>query len=385
MTRHSPLEDRHSALGASLIEFAGWLMPVRYSSDLAEHVAVRTGAGLFDLSHMGEIVVTGPGAADALDFALVGRAGIIEAGRAKYTMICAEDGGVIDDLVAYRLGADRFMIVANASNADVVVGEIRQRCQGFECEVLDESARTALVAVQGPLALKIVEAMVDPGDVSLVSSLRYYASATASVDGKSLLIARTGYTGEDGFEFFCPIDRAGHLWDLALEKGAPMGIAVCGLAARDTLRLEAGMPLYGHELSLERTPFEAGLGRVVRLGSPEKPRAEFVGQAALGEAAARRSAWNEDPESAPEDARVLIGLEGEGRRSAREGYAVFATEGAVGQVTSGAPSPTLGHPIAMAYVHPKYSAVGTHLKVDIRGRHEEMVVSALPFYQRPNY
>ncbi|MCJ7827287.1 MAG: glycine cleavage system aminomethyltransferase GcvT [Demequinaceae bacterium] len=365
-----------------MIEFAGWLMPVRYSSDLAEHLVVRSGVGLFDLSHMGEIMVVGPGAADALDYALVGRASGIEIGRAKYTMICAEDGGVIDDLVAYRLASDKFMIVANAGNAAIVVGELQERCSGFECEVLDECAQTALIAVQGPRALEVIEVLVDPEHVPVVSSLRYYASAPAFVEGRPLHIARTGYTGEDGFEFFCPADRAERLWDLTMEKGAAMGITPCGLAARDTLRLEAGMALYGHELSLEATPFEAGLGRVVHFGGSEEPRADFVGRSALEEAAARARAWEENPDSAPSEARVLVGLVGEGKRSPRGGYSILGPEGVVGEVTSGAPSPTLGYPIAMGYVHPRHSVIGGRLEVDVRGRREEMAVTALPFYNR---
>lgn len=382
MTHHSPLEACHPALGATMIEFAGWMMPVRYSSDLVEHEAVRTGVGLFDLSHMGEIRVKGPGACEALDFALVGWSSRIEIGRAKYSMICAEDGGVIDDLIVYRLAPDEFMVVANAGNAAIVVGEIQDRCRGFECEVLDESAETALIAVQGPRALEVVTTLLGREEARSVAALRYYASVPATVSGTPVLVARTGYTGEDGFEFFCPADGAEALWRLALEKGATSGIVPCGLASRDTLRLEAGMPLYGHELSLAKTPFEARLGRVVHFGSTEDPRTDFIGRAALHSADERVRAWEESPDSAPDDARLLIGLVGESRRSARGGYPVCGPESVVGEVTSGAPSPTLSRPIAMAYVHPRHASVGERIEVDVRGRREGMTVTALPFYSR---
>jgi len=382
VTQHSPLESCHLALGATMIEFAGWMMPVRYSSDLAEHEAVRTGAGLFDLSHMGEITVVGPGACEALDSALVGWSSRIEGGRAKYTMICAEDGGIIDDLIVYRLASDRFMIVANAGNAVIVVGEIMDRCREFECEVSDESSETALVAVQGPRALEVVTTLLSSKGGRSAADLLYYSSATVVVDGSPTLLARTGYTGEDGFEFFCPAAVAERLWNLALDIGASAGIVPCGLAARDTLRLEAGMPLYGHELSLERTPFEAGLGRVVRFGDSLAARGDFIGRSALESARERVRTWKEAPSTASDDARMLVGLTGEGKRSARGGYSVYGPEGVTGEVASGTPSPTLGHPIAMAYVHPRHMAIGANVEVDVRGRREKMTVTALPFYKR---
>ena len=366
-----------------MTEFAGWEMPVRYTSDLAEHLAVRAAVGLFDLSHMGEIVVEGPGAGDALDFALVGRASGIEVGRARYSMIVAEDGGVIDDLVVYRAGPERFVVVANAGNAGVVVAHVAERCDGFECAVTDESAETALIAVQGPRAPEVVAKMLDEDDRARVLSLKYYASAPAAVVGAPVTVARTGYTGEDGFEFFCPVGAAEALWDLSLAAGNAEGIVPCGLAARDTLRLEAGMPLYGHELTRDRTPFEAGLGRVVVFGDEAEPRGDFVGRDALLGAAARVAGWESEPTTAPESARVLVGLAGEGRRAARAGYQVLSGAACVGEVTSGAPSPSLGYPIAMAYTHPSVRGYGTDLDVDVRGRRERMAVCALPFYHRP--
>lgn len=388
--RLSPLHDEHVALGAHLTSFGGWQMPLRYTSDLAEHRAVREAAGLFDLSHMGEIEVAGPDAAAALDHALVGHLSAVAPGRARYTMLCAEDGSVLDDLVVYRLEEERFLVVANASNADVVARELVERAAGFDAVVTDRGSETALVAVQGPLAEEIVASLVEAGDdatgagdgVQVVRDLKYYAAApvTLAVEDGALeaLVARTGYTGEDGFELFVPADRAGALWRTVLEAGRPHGLVPAGLSARDSLRLEAGMPLYGHELDTTTTPYEAGLGRVVKLdkAAADGTPLPFVGRDAL---AARRA-------SAP--ARVLVGLKGLGRRPARAGYGVVVPGGGgeapqVGTVTSGAPSPTLGHPIAMAYVTPELSAEGTELAVDVRGRAEPVVVVPLPFYRRP--
>lgn len=365
-----------------MIEYAGWRLPVRYSSDLAEHRAVRTGVGAFDLSHMGEIVVSGPGASDVLDFSLVGRMSRVVVGGAKYTMICAEDGGVVDDLVVYRLEDARYMIVANAINVSIVMGALQDRCEGVPCEIVDESAATALIAVQGPASPGVAAQVVEERDRSTVAALPYYSCARVTVAGISVLVARTGYTGEDGFEFFCHSDRAAELWDRVLTAGEGSSIVPCGLASRDVLRMEAGMPLYGQELGLDRSPFEAGLGWVVQFGTESDPREPFVGSGALRDSAARVADWKENPGASPDDARLLVGLTGKGRRSARTGYAVLTDGVAIGEVTSGAPSPSLGCPIAMAYVHPRHVAVGTEIEVDIRARREGMVVSALPFYSR---
>ncbi|MBO3089556.1 glycine cleavage system aminomethyltransferase GcvT [Cellulomonas dongxiuzhuiae] len=381
----SPLHDEHVALGAALTAFAGWQMPLRYTSDLAEHTAVRTAAGLFDLSHMGEIEVAGPDAGAFLDRALVGDLSGLRVLGARYTMIVQPDGGVIDDLVVYRTGDAAYLVVANASNHDVVLAELRERAggTGLDVQVVDRSAATALVAVQGPRALAVVEALAGltsdpagPADVT-PASLRYYACLPMRFDGAPVLVARTGYTGEDGFEFFVAADRAPALWRALLAAGADQGLVPAGLSARDSLRLEAGMPLYGNELDRTTTPHDAGLGRVVRLDKVDADGAPvpFVGRDAL---AARKV-------SPP--ARVLVGLRGLGRRAARHGYDVLASTApdapVVGTVTSGAPSPTLGYPVAMAYVTPEMSAEGAELAVDVRGRREPVRVVAIPFYRRP--
>jgi aminomethyltransferase len=373
----SPLHAEHEALGATTTPFAGWLMPLRYAGDLAEHQAVRTAAGLFDLSHMGELHVDGPGAGDGLDRALVGNISGLAVGRARYTMIVQEDGGILDDLIVYRLADESFLVVANASNVAVVRDALAERLADADASLTDRSLETALVAVQGPRAAEIVTGLVaDPGQAAAVGDVRYYAAVRAAVAGVEALVARTGYTGEDGFELFVPADSAPGLWRALLAAGEPLGLVPAGLSARDSLRLEAGMPLYGNELDRTTTPHDAGLGRVVRLdkAGPDGEPLPFVGREAL---AARAHAT---------PSRVLVGLVGLGRRAARHGYEVLTSAepdaATVGRVTSGAPSPTLGTPIAMAYVTPEVSAPGTELAVDVRGRREPVRVVELPFYRR---
>ncbi|KOT27516.1 glycine cleavage system protein T [Streptomyces caelestis] len=369
--RRTALDALHRSLGATMTDFAGWDMPLRYGSERDEHNAVRTKAGLFDLSHMGEITVTGPGAAALLDFALVGNIGGVKPGRARYTMICREDGGILDDLIVYRLGeteaeSSHYMVVANASNAQTVLDALVERSAGFDAEVRDDRDAYALLAVQGPESPAILASLTDAD----LDGLKYYAGLPGTVAGVPALIARTGYTGEDGFELFVKPEHAVELWQALTKAGEGAGLVPCGLSCRDTLRLEAGMPLYGNELSTALTPFDAGLGRVVKF----EKEGDFVGRAALAEAAERAAA---------RPPRVLVGLVAEGRRVPRAGYAVVAGGEVIGEVTSGAPSPTLGKPIAMAYVDPAHAAPGAEgVGVDIRGSHEPYEVVALPFYKR---
>ncbi|WP_348788197.1 glycine cleavage system aminomethyltransferase GcvT [Leifsonia sp. NPDC080035] len=373
--RTSPLHDAHERAGASFTDFAGWQMPVRYSSDLAEHHAVRTAAGLFDLSHMGEIVLIGPEAGAALDYALAGKLSALAVDQAKYSLLLSRSGGIVDDLVVYRTGDDRYMVVANAANRAVVADELRDRTAPFDVEVFDESDDIALIAVQGPASLSILLATpgfhIEGDDVAQrITDLKYYWSVPAEFETHPVLIARTGYTGEDGFELYTAPDNARSLWDALLEAGAEQGLVPAGLASRDTLRLEAGMPLYGHELGLDTMPAQAGLGRVVSLAK----ESDFIG----------RAASEEGPDAA---SRVLVGLMGEGKRAARAGYPVVAvspdgSDEEVGVVTSGALSPTIGVPIAMAYVAPRYARPGTELHVDVRGSRLPFTVTALPFYSR---
>ncbi|MGW1146556.1 glycine cleavage system aminomethyltransferase GcvT [Streptomyces sp. NPDC002454] len=364
--RRTALDALHRSLGATMTDFAGWDMPLRYGSERDEHHAVRTRAGLFDLSHMGEVTVTGPQAVDLLDHALVGNLGTVATGRARYTMICREDGGILDDLIVYRTGETEYLVVANAGNAQTVLDALRERAAGFDAEVRDDRDAYALIAVQGPEAPGVLASVTDAD----LDGLKYYAGLPGTVAGVPALIARTGYTGEDGFELFVAPEHAEGVWRALTEAGAPVGLVPCGLSCRDTLRLEAGMPLYGHELTTGLTPFDAGLGRVVKF----EKEGDFVGRAAL-EAAAEKAAANPP--------RKLVGLVAEGRRVPRAGFAVVADGTVIGEVTSGAPSPTLGQPIAMAYVDAAHAEPGTAgVGVDIRGTHEPYRVVALPFYRR---
>ncbi|KUJ64550.1 glycine cleavage system protein T [Streptomyces albus subsp. albus] len=366
--RRTALDALHRSLGATMTDFAGWDMPLRYGSEREEHVAVRTRAGLFDLSHMGEITLTGPQAGQALDHALVGNLSALAVGRARYTMICDAQGGILDDLIVYRLAEQEFMVVANASNAQVVLDALTERAAGFATEVRDDRDAYALIAVQGPEAPGILAKVTDAD----LDGLKYYAGLPGTVAGVSALIARTGYTGEDGFELFVAPGDAEQVWQALTEAGRDAGLVPCGLSCRDTLRLEAGMPLYGHELTTDTTPFDAGLGRVVKFDKA----GDFVGRAALE--AARDRAAEQPP-------RKLVGLIAAGRRVPRAGFSVVAAaDGTViGEVTSGAPSPTLGEPIAIAYVDAAYAEPGTEgVAVDIRGTREPYRVVALPFYKR---
>ena len=360
--RRTPLADRHVALGAKLIDFAGWLMPVQYSGILNEHRAVRERAGLFDLSHMGELFVEGPGAADALAAALVTDPAALVPGKAHYSMICTPEGGVIDDLIVYRLTPERFMVVANASNAPFVGVALSERLAPFDCALDDRSLSTALVCIQGPRAVEIVAPLTNVD----LSSLGYYAITPGRVAGVPALVARTGYTGEDGFEMFVDWHDAGPLWGALLVAGAPAGILPVGLGARDTLRLEAGMPLYGNELGHDTTPFEAGLGRVVKFGKA----GDFVGRGALERAQAHGPG------------KKLVGLRVSGPGIARHGYPIVAGDRRTGTITSGTMSPTLGEPIAMGYVEPLVEAGADDLAVVIRDRPVPVEIVPLPFYKR---
>jgi aminomethyltransferase len=362
VARSSPLADRHEALGARLIEFSGWLMPLQYGSILDEHRAVRERAGLFDLSHMGELFVEGPEAGAALARALVSDPPALAVGRAHYSMICASDGGILDDLIVYRLAPERFLVVANAGNAVLVSDTLAERLAGSKAILDDRSLATALCAVQGPRSIDIVGPLTDVD----LGALHYYAIAEGTVAGLPALVARTGYTGEDGFEVFVDTAQAEVLWDALLAAGRPQGMVPVGLGARDTLRLEAGMPLYGNDLDVTTNPYEAGLGSVVKLDKPD----DFVGRAAL-----RRVA-----EAGPD--RLRVGLVVRGRGIARHGYPVMAGERRTGVVTSGTQSPTLGVPIAMAYVAPGDARPGTMLAVEVRDQPVPSEVVSLPFYRR---
>ena len=365
--RETPLRGVHDRLGASMTEFAGWLMPLRYRSETAEHQAVRTAAGLFDLSHMGEISVARPGRG--------GRPGL-RAGR-SLVRGAARPRPVHDDLRGGRRHPgrpDRVPAGRPRSSWSWRTRPTPGWCwprspsgrPGHDAQVTDQTADYALIAIQGPAAAGILGPLASVP----LDGVRYYASQPATVAGRGILLARTGYTGEDGFELFTAPRDAEHIWSALAAAGAGAGLVPAGLAARDTLRLEAGMPLYGNELGPAITPFDAGLGRVVKLDKP----GDFVGRDALAAAA----------QAAPR--RVLVGLLGGTRRVPRHGYPVLWDGQPRGEVTSGAPSPTLGVPIAMAYLEPAAASAAataaSGLAVDIRGRAEPARLTPLPFYHR---
>ncbi|WP_087873217.1 glycine cleavage system aminomethyltransferase GcvT [Arthrobacter globiformis] len=376
---YTALYDQHKQAGASFTDFGGWQMPLKYESELAEHHAVRNAAGMFDLSHMGEVWVTGPDAAAFLDYALAGKLSAIADGKAKYSLICDADGGIIDDLITYRLpaaadGTGKYLVVPNAGNAAKVAAALAERAANFDVAVEDASSEISLIAVQGPNAEAILLQLVPAEQHSLVTDLKYYAAVEVgiAVGGavQDLLLARTGYTGEDGFEIYVPNADAARLWESLLAAGEGHGLVPAGLAARDSLRLEAGMPLYGNELSLRVNAYAAGLGPVVSLAK----ESDFVGKAALADLKAAGVGST--------IGQKLVGLKGTGRRAARGHYPVLKDGTLIGEVTSGQPSPTLGYPVAMAYVDVEHSEVGTLVDVDLRGKPERFEVVALPFYKR---
>ncbi|AGP29953.1 glycine cleavage system aminomethyltransferase GcvT [Corynebacterium terpenotabidum] len=389
--KETALHPVHAELGAKFTDFGGWDMPLKYGKELEEHRAVREAVGVFDLSHMGEVLVTGPDAAAFLDHALISRISAVKVGKAKYSMICREDGGIIDDLITYVLtgpdGSTEYLVIPNAGNAPAVFAALTERAGDFNVTLVDRTEDISLIAVQGPKAaavmLEIVDAVTDAPEASgagtsveaAIAGLGYYAAFQGTVAGVPAIIARTGYTGEDGFEIFVDNEATGvpgeapaKVWAAALTAGEPYGVLPCGLAARDTLRLEAGMPLYGNELSLELTPVDAGLGIL----AATKSKDEFVGRDAI--VAAKEQGTKQR----------LIGLVGEGKRAARGGYEIQDASGArIGEVTSGALSPTLGHPVAMGYVAADADvAEGSAVTIDIRGKAFPYTVVALPFYSR---
>jgi aminomethyltransferase len=358
--RRTPLYECHRAAGARLVGFAGWEMPERYASIIDEHRAVRSAAGLFDVSHMGEIAVRGAGAEAFLQVLTPNDVSKLRPGRAHYSGLLTEEGTYIDDLLVYRRADESFMLVVNASNAE---GDLEwilaHRPEGVEVE--DLSDRTALLALQGPLAPSIL-APLTPLDLG---TLRYYGFAESTVGGARAVISRTGYTGEDGFELYLEVPDAARVWDRLMEAGAPAGLVPAGLGARDTLRLEAAMALYGHEIDRTTTPWEASLGWVVKLD-----KGDFVGREAL---VAQRQA------GIP---RQLVGFEVRGRGIARQGHPIVDGDEEVGVVTSGTWSPTFEKALGMGYVPRERAAHDGELAVEVRGRRVSAQVVDLPFYRR---
>ena len=353
----TPFHAWHQAHGGRLVDFAGWEMPVQYTSITEEHTAVRTSIGLFDIAHMGRLAFSGPDACRLIDSLVTNDIESLEVGRVCYALVCRDDGGILDDVLVYRF-PDDYLLVVNASNRLKIVDWIESHRAGFDAEMVDRTVEWAMVAVQGPGAVDVVAAVTDID----VATMGYYRCELGTVLGHPARVSRTGYTGEDGFELIVPAEAGAVLWESILAGGESVA---CGLGCRDTLRLEAAMPLYGHELNELTDPYTAGLGFAVK---PEA--ADFVGREAVVLARDRS------------DRKKRVGLRLNGRRIAREGALVVSGESTVGEVTSGTFSPTLEMAIAMAYVEPGVSEVGTTLEVDVRGKRVEAEVVKLPFYRR---
>ena len=351
--RKTPLYDRHVAAGGKIVPFAGWLLPVQYSGVIAEHKAVRSACGLFDVSHMGELLLRGADALENVNRLMTNDFSGMAEGQARYSPMCYEDGGTVDDLIVYKCSDTAYFIVVNAANKDKDAAWIGDHLTGA-CTMEDLSDQVAQLALQGPKAEEILRTMTAD-----IPEKNYTAVLRGTVAGMSCLVSRTGYTGEDGFELYCAPADASALWD-ALTAG---GALPCGLGARDTLRLEAAMPLYGHELSAEINPYEAGLGIFVKLDKPD-----FIGKSAL--------------EAARPVKRRRVGLRMTGRGIAREECPVYDGEKQVGVVTSGTHCPWLGQAVALALVDAAYKEPGAPLQVDVRGRRVEAEVVRTPFYKR---
>ena len=361
MPHRTPLFELHRELGATLIDFHGWEMPVRYGSIPTEHAAVRTSAGLFDLCHMGRLEIAGPDAVAWLDRVLTASVAQVPAGGAKYALICNEGGTIIDDAIFYRTGGS-ILLVVNASNREAVLEWLIAHKGTCDATLVDHTFDEAMIAIQGQEAVACLERVVTLENAQW-SGLRYYSIAAATAYGRPVWVARTGYTGENGFEIYLRAEDASRLWSDLLESSGG-ALSPIGLGARDTLRLEAGMPLYGNDIDTTTDPFEAGLGFAVHLD-----KGDFVGREALAE---RREAVS----------RRLVGLRMAGRRPARGGMSILAGDAVVGGVTSGSPSPTLGVPIALGYVATSALDGGADLTIDVRGRHEPATVESLPFFSR---
>ena len=359
----TPLHGIARALGGKLVPFAGWEMPVQFSSVIEEHLAVRTAAGLFDVSHMGEIEIEGPGALALVQRLTCNDASRLVDGQAQYSGLLNERGGFVDDILVYRRSADRYLLVINAGNSDKDVAWVMRHAKDArDVEARDASPRYAQIALQGPRAETILQGLVKTD----LRAIGYYRFAEADVRGARSIVSRTGYTGEDGFEIYGPADAAEDLFRALLEAGRPLGLVPCGLGARDTLRLEARMPLYGNDLDDTTTPLEAGLAGIARLA-----KGEFIGRAAL------------EKQKQAGVSRLLAGFEMVDRGIARHDYPVRHEGKTIGRVTSGTFAPFLKKNIGLAYVPPPHAAVGSRFSVVIRERDAAAVVVETPFYRRP--
>lgn len=360
MEQKTPLYDRHVSCHGKMVPFAGYLLPVQYEQGvIAEHLAVRNNCGMFDVSHMGEVICQGPNALSYLNWLLTNDFTNMTDGQARYSLMCNERGGVVDDLIVYKIRDGHYLIVVNAANRKKDY-EWMMTHQKRDVELIDISDKAAQIAVQGPKAKDILKKVTEE---SALPRKYYHANFHAEIKGIRCIISKTGYTGEDGYELYMDSLDAPALWDLLLEAGAGEGMIPCGLGARDTLRLEAAMPLYGHEMDEEITPMEAGLGFAVKFG-----KEDFVGKPAL--------------EACREPSRIRVGLKVTGRGIIREHNDIYVNERIIGQSTSGTHCPYLGYPVAMALVSREYAAPKTIVEADVRGRRVTAEVVPLPFYKR---
>jgi aminomethyltransferase len=363
----TPLLSWHQANGARLVEFAGYEMPIQYTSIVAEHTATRTAAGVFDISHMGRLRFDGPRADQLLDHLLTRRVTDMQTGQVRYSLLCNEEGGILDDVLVSCLespsGKIYFLLVVNASNRGKIVRWLQPHLADFpDVEIHDVTESTAMIAVQGPRAIEICTPLLPASALTL----GYYRAKVTNQMSKPCIVSRTGYTGEDGLELIVKAEDAPQVWENIMMAGRDKGVCAVGLGARDTLRLEAGMPLYGHELNEAIDPYQAGLGFACNL----KDR-QFIGSEALGRIAENKSPWKR------------VGLVLEGRRAARQGAQVFDSDNRmIGEVTSGSFSPTLDKPIAMATLAAESATTGSHLEVDIRGTKISSTIVPLPFYKK---
>jgi glycine cleavage system T protein (aminomethyltransferase) len=359
--KKTALYEKHVALGARMVPFAGYLMPLSYSGQIAEHNAVRTGLGLFDLSHMGEFVISGKDALKAVDRLLTNRLHGVDVGQAVYSPMCLESGGIVDDLIAYHRPDSTVLLVVNASNIDKDEAWVRAHIPA-ELGFANASDVMSLVAVQGPKTLEFLELLSDRP----LGGLGTYTAVRGKVADIDLLISRTGYTGEDGFELYVDNQRAGALWDRLLEAGASRGIVPIGLAARDTLRFEMGYCLYGNDIDEATSPLEAGLGWTVKLD-----KGDFLGREAL---------VAQKKQGVP---RRLVGLKPDDERAIpRHGYAIQSGGHPMGEVTSGTFAPSLGRGLGMGYVESSLAVPGARVEIDVRGKAAPAVVTKLPFYTK---
>ena len=373
----TPLHPWHESHGGRMVDFAGWSMPVQYASIVDEHVATRTAAGLFDVSHMGRLAIDGAGSQAWLESLLTRRVADMPVGRARYTLVTSDEAGaaILDDALVTREadaadGSPRMSMVVNASNRERVVAWLRSRLPAAGATLVDRTFDTAMIAVQGPRAVPLVTGLCPPADAARIAALKNYTACAATVAGAAAAVSRTGYTGEDGVEIVVAATDAERVWAAIHDAGAAVGLKACGLGARDTLRLEAGMPLYGHELVATSDPFAIGLELAVTLDDAAGRPRNFPGAAAF-----------RDLRDRPRG-RVRVGLALDSKRSAREGHPVARDGAEVGLVTSGSYSPTLGHAIAMALVDRDAAAPDTPLEVVIRDARQPARVVPLPFHRR---